>query len=146
MNISIIKVFVLLLLPVIYKVIYLYSASEGTYGRCYPERAEIIFHQATISYYYLLEFAFIGGTYVITNNCILNKGIMTSTFWVVIAVFGIAAIIHMVVANDVGFGYHINFAHMLVATVMLIIVLCIIFYLNGNANPTETMTIVNATK
>ena len=113
MNISIIKLLTLLLLPVVYKIIYLIAADNWGDE---IEYIQVLFHQISVGYYYLLEFAFVGGVYIMTNRLILNRSVMNVQFWIVIAVFVVLAIVQMI---------------MLVATVLLIVVLCVIYYVES---------------
>lgn len=66
-----------------------------------------------------------------TNRLILNRSVMNVQFWIVIAVFVVLAIVQMVIANDNCMGCSINWIHLLVATVLLIVVLCVIYYVES---------------
>ncbi len=134
MNISLVRVIILLLLPVVYKTVYLFAANSSSSINV----EEVLFHHITVGYYYILEFVLVGGIYVITNNCILYKGVMTVCFWAVIVVFVIAGIIHCMYAYDEWSGFRVNWPHMLVATIMLIITLSVVFYINTKDTKTET--------
>lgn len=128
MNISIIKLLTLLLLPVVYKIIYLIAADNWGDE---IEYIQVLFHQISVGYYYLLEFAFVGSVYIMTNRLILNRSVMNVQFWIVIAVFVVLAIVQMIIANDNCMGCSINWIHLLVATVLLIVVLCVIYYVES---------------
>lgn len=132
MSISIIKLSVLLLLPVIYKACFFAACADFE-----TDFAAALFHICSIGYYYLMEAVLIAAFYFMSGDLLIAKGSLNVYYWVFIGVAIVLGGIHCIAFADKGLT--VNPIHLSIFTVLMIAGLGIsCFFMNSTSKETET--------